>query len=103
MRRLGAGLREPSPEESKDWGVQELELNADVNFARFKTEFGDAFKDVRKTDLYASDGPLAVTVHMIMNGVTFREARDAGLWSHLAVFASPGYVSGAGRGSGQSQ
>jgi hypothetical protein len=85
-------LQEPSPEESRDWGIQELELTGNADFARFKTEFGAASKRFRKKGFYASDGVLAAEVHKLMNGITIREARDPGLWAHLAVFASPSYV-----------
>lgn len=83
---------EPSSEESRDWGIQELELTSSINIARFKTEFGDAFKKICKKDYYASDGLLAVNVHKLMNRITIREASDPGLWAYLAVFASATYV-----------
>jgi hypothetical protein len=85
-------LQAPSSDESNEWGIQEFQATANLDFNKIKKTFCQQFEDIEKKQFYKSDGILAAALHKLMSGLTFREARDPALWAHLAVFVCPNYV-----------
>lgn len=90
-------INPPEPGESSDWGIQGIGMDLDRAFNEVSHGITEKFNDFRNRGTETrkrgdTDGELAAQLHELLNGISKRQASDAGFWVYLSAFGCPAYT-----------